>query len=121
MATLIVEIDDALDQVLTSEAMRNGLSKADHVRQRLRADLLVQQAIAAPETAAEWLSQLRERFASIGYAEDLVAQIPPRHELPRSADFRSLDDLSGHQCHFRVGSPGSRCAGVALDCKTATI
>jgi plasmid stability protein len=90
MATLIVEIDDALDQALTSEAARNGLSKIDYVRQLLRENLPVQPTNPPSETAAEWLSELREQFANIGYAEDLVALIPPRHELPRSADFRAL-------------------------------
>lgn len=87
MATLIAEIDDALDQVLAREAARNGLSKADYVRQLLRERIPVQPTDADSETAAEWLSQLRERFASIGYAEDLVAQIPSRAEAPRGADF----------------------------------
>lgn len=87
MATLVAEIDDALDQVLTSEAARIGLSKADYVHQLLRERVPVQPANVTSETAAEWLSQLRERFASIGYAEDLVAQIPSRTEPPRSADF----------------------------------
>jgi hypothetical protein len=86
MATLIAEIDDALDQVLDREAARNGLSKADDVHQLLRERVPVQPSDATSRTAAEWLSQLRERFASIGYAEDLVAQMPARSEPPRGAD-----------------------------------
>lgn len=86
MAALIVEIDDALDQALTSEAARNGLSKIDYVRQLLRENLPVQPTNPPSETAAEWLSELREQFANIGYAEDLVALIPPRSNQLNSVE-----------------------------------
>jgi hypothetical protein len=85
MATLIADIDDTLDQALARAAAQCGISKAEYVRNLLRTHTAPAPA-AATETTAEWLARLREGFAEVGYAEDLLAQIPPRSELPREVD-----------------------------------
>lgn len=83
MASLTVrELDDEVKRKLRLRAAHHGRSMEAEVRS------ILADAVAEPDAEGErgLGSKIRARFAAIGYADDLVAAIPPRAEMARFVD-----------------------------------
>ncbi|WP_308467029.1 FitA-like ribbon-helix-helix domain-containing protein [Rathayibacter soli] len=76
MATLTIrDLDDDVKRRLRMRAAEKGVSMEAEARSIL-SDAVADAASA--ETGAEWLARLRAIFADVGYADDLIQNLPDR-------------------------------------------
>jgi antitoxin FitA len=87
MATITVrDLEESTRDALRIRAARHGRSMEAEVREILNAAVAAEpRGEEPPRTMGDMLSGIREIFAEIGYADDLV--IPPRNSPARVVDF----------------------------------
>jgi len=90
MASLLIrDLDDKVKQRLRVRAAEKGVSMEAEARSILSA------AVAEPVTGEEWVRRFRAHFEDIGFADDLVDNIPGRGaeaQISTSRQLPFLDD-----------------------------
>ena len=104
MATITVrDLDEATRDALRVRAARNGRSMEAEVR-----DILTTAVAVEPSSTVGLGTRIRQLFADIGYADDLVESVKRLAESDRESAGRTPPDFAGPEYGTNDERPGPR-------------